>query len=912
MSSDYNERSWAIDLISEFKSFVRYKDLHIKEVSGERTIRTEDGSLFPDVLLHRNRSKSEVVQGWELKMPDTPVTNNEFIENATKKAEALSLNSFLLWNVDEAVLYIRDEEDYQPHKSWAISKVAGKRGYVESRKSEWVSMLHQIIRDLNEFFESGIIKESEVIESFSEHGFTEQILRGVSVNADHLERICQANALTDARVSQWWSNVQSVYDNSSKYTVLSKSTLTGWINKIVFANVLKRDFNSATLIENLTHGSSIEAAIDCIKSISDQCNFLNVFDIQVGENHVCGFSWRQILQLNDFLAETDVAGVDQTVLHNFLRSTTDESKRRAAGQFTTPLPLARILVGTTMYDRNAAVLDPCCGTGTIARAAYDAKVKSNFGPVQSFSQTWASDKFAYPLQVATLAMVQPATIGSPVRVFQSDVIDLHVGKSITLQDPSSGQAVKEKLPEFATIVSNLPFVQFENIAQRNPTIKQINKTLSKQGAPKVELSGKSDLYAYIPFYLWTLLSKNGRLGIIVSNSWLATGWGDEFEKELCRYFNIETVVVSKAGRWFPDADVVTSLIILEKKSTPAPTTRNYTTNFVSLAFKINNVQDGIIDKAINDIITSRVSKRVNVNTYKRKDIDEYRSMGLPLNALLSDVSWLHGVKSSLIKATDLFEMGRGERRGWNAMFYPESGHGIESQYIRKVLRQPGEIDSLVTTPQTDAFCCPEPIGNLKANGHSGALSWIKKFSSATNKKGEPLPQVLQRSGVHWYEMSSDTLADFVLPINPDKRLFFARLTPRSFVDQRFVRFTTRTSSADVGLYHALLNSVVSIFYQEALGFGRGLGVLDLSASKVKRGLRILDPSLVSRKEKLKIINYFDPLLKRPPLSIESELQDPDRIAFDKVVLEVYGLKQYYDRIKGALMTLYDIRKAAVN
>jgi hypothetical protein len=34
-------------------------------------------------------------------------------------------------------------------------------------------------------------------------------------------------------------------------------------------------------------------------------------------------------------------------------------------------------------------------------------------------------------------------------------------------------------------------------------------------------------------------------------------------------------------------------------------------------------------------------------------------------------------------------------------------------------------------------------------GHRGALSWIRKFERAVNKKGKPLAEVLKRSGQHW-------------------------------------------------------------------------------------------------------------------------------------------------------------------
>ena len=61
----------------------------------------------------------------------------------------------------------------------------------------------------------------------------------------------------------------------------------------------------------------------------------------------------------------------------------------------------------------------------------------------------------------------------------------------------------------------------------------------------------------------------------------------------------------------------------------------------------------------------------------------------------------------------------------------------------------------------------------------------------------PLPSVLKKRNMHWYEMSASTLADIVISLNPDKKLCFFRFKERSFVDQRLVRFSAK-SKHDIG------------------------------------------------------------------------------------------------------------------
>ena len=82
-----NERSWAIDLISDINSYINGEDEEsiIKHAGGEMSLSTGNGSLFPDILLFGDKGKTSVLQGWELKYPDTNIDDKELINNAKIK-----------------------------------------------------------------------------------------------------------------------------------------------------------------------------------------------------------------------------------------------------------------------------------------------------------------------------------------------------------------------------------------------------------------------------------------------------------------------------------------------------------------------------------------------------------------------------------------------------------------------------------------------------------------------------------------------------------------------------------------------------------------------------------------------------------------------------------------------------------
>jgi hypothetical protein len=60
------------------------------------------------------------------------------------------------------------------------------------------------------------------------------------------------------------------------------------------------------------------------------------------------------------------------------------------------------------------------------------------------------------------------------------------------------------------------------------------------------------------------MREGGRLGFIVSNSWLDVDYGAGLQAFLLNNFRIVAVVESHVERWFPDAGVNTCLAVLER------------------------------------------------------------------------------------------------------------------------------------------------------------------------------------------------------------------------------------------------------------------------------------------------------------------------------------------------------------
>ena len=116
----------------------------------------------------------------------------------------------------------------------------------------------------------------------------------------------------------------------------------------------------------------------------------------------------------------------------------------------------------------------------------------------------------------------------------------------------------------------------------------------------------------------------------------------------------------------------------------------------------------------------------------------------------------------------------------------------------------------------------------------------------------------------------------------------------------------KDTDVSVELLHGLLNSVYGMFAMEAIGFGRGLGVLDASSTKLKN-MFMIDPKRISPEDEREIIELFRKIKNRNVMDVEDELKDGDRERFDRKVLGSIGKESLYESIKKSLLSMQHTR-----
>jgi len=912
MAVRYNEPAWRSDVISEINRLVRNAHCPIQRAGGEYSVTGGATALFPDILLFRDPGAAVILQGWELKFPDTNIDDPELLRKAQEKATRLGLDSFLVWNVAVAKLYrLRKDGARTLMSEWHGLRDIRRRADVKPAESRWKALLVEIIDDLNDRFARHSLRGRPFVAAYESTGLVALVERNRDDVARQLRRAQARSARLRHDMALWWRAVSGEFERTDTCEiVLARTVLINWLSKFLFAHLLSPKFEAAGQVTDIQRGVSPREALRVFDKISRACDFWSVFEPALGQSAMPARTWAELLEFNRLLADLRLGAISQEQLRALLECTVSAARRELRGQFTTPPALAQLLVRLAFDDVNGIFGDPCCGTGTIPRAALDLKREFSLSDAKACRSVWASDWCAEPLQLAAIAMAPPHHMGHVLQVFQKDAFELAPKQTVQLTHPNDGRLVERKLPRFHAIATNLPFVAQNGRRLYSQQIAAINDWLADCLDQEGALPGRSDVAAYFPFCLWRLLRSHARLVIVLTNAWLGTCWGEVFRQTLLRFFKLEAVVASACGRWFRNTDIITNLLVLQKRASvgvPAPEER---TSFVLTRRPIGEWATATASAELAAAIRTgqSVAELAEIRLVDAASLDRAARLGLAGSAQFVDWQW--ALDLPLVRVASLFTVLRGARRGWDALFYPEGEHGIEHQYLTPVLKSIRHVRGYVADPDAFAFTCSESRESLRRLGHTGALAWIARFESAANRNGQPLPEVLARPGLRWYELRPDETADIVVAIDFGDRLFIPRLRARSFINQRVAGLRTTTSRSDLELCHALLNSAVSLFWLEGMGFGRGLGALDLNKDKLEQHMMMLNPAHVDARGRRVIRRAWRPLVRRDALPLPDELARPDRCAFDRAMLNCFGMRSTQDRVYDALTQLHLIRQGA--
>ncbi|CAK1254225.1 Eco57I restriction-modification methylase domain-containing protein [Fructobacillus tropaeoli] len=911
-----NERSEGGELIVEMNLLFNRYDWGMKSAVGELSLKTEyaeddrNETLFPDAVIFADVAKNAPLMGWEFKMPDVKIDDPELYSNALDKANRMGTQVFVLWNFQYAAVYEKNEDGWplEPTRFFReFDSILTSRQNVHSNKNEWKQQLYDVLAYLNlellgQKFEVAPIE-------FNIENYVSTIANKLSpeVATNFLQ---SSDTRLKARMRKWRKSEQAelieVGKNESDEKVASafaRNVIIRWVNRIIFAHLLKSKQNSinALLIRFSKNADIVEFAKDLNCAVK-KTDFYTILHVEDYEDELPQRVATNLNEFNLYLANTDFSNVSEKFVSRLLESLVDVTVRELMGLYTTPVNLAKFLVGITVQNTEGNFADLTTGSGTIAHAI-QSLLKSN-GKSEDFvhNHVWASDRFGYPLQIANLNLTSPDSFNLKNIVFQRNVMSLKVGEKISIVDPALGGLTPVKIPSFDYIISNLPFIGSND--RNDEDQSYVNELLERFN----DLDNKTDLYQAIILHFASLLNNqpNARVGVITSNSWTKVKKNyKSFFKTLTSIFDVEMVVQPKRGRWFQNAAVMTTILVLKFKTTDT----NPLTRFIMIKEGLTSPTGYVdkIDDLIDDIKLSESNDLYCQQVLSLNEIKEYLNMGISVEALFDDISWLGLLKTKMSPLSNYLEGGRGTRTGGDSIFIMDSKK-VDDDYAVPYLQTIKDVTSFeVGKTRHYYFYTKDNLTTIEERGEKKTLQYLKSVQmspSAINRQ--------ERFGDKWFNADqAPQYADFITSINPQDRYFWSRMIPRSAVNQRVTAFRIKKSfHNDIEVLHAILNSLPAQYMLAASGFGRGQGVTDLTKDGI---IQIYIPSLdeLSTSEKNKIVELWQTVKYKPVPRVMEQIEDVAWVNFNKEILKIYGLNiDVFDSMSKALVDLLERRSSA--
>ncbi|MEM4030184.1 MAG: N-6 DNA methylase [Thermofilaceae archaeon] len=344
-------------------------------------------------------------------------------------------------------------------------------------------------------------------------------------------------------------------------------------------------------------------------------------------------------------------------------------ERHALGQFYTPPAIAELIVKWAVRGPEDKVLDPGCGSGTFLVKAYKRllELKGYKEPNEKvhkeiLSQLYGFDINPFPLHLTALNLAS-RYIKAPsadINTVLTDFFRVRAGQVVftpyVIKTPAGERKREMVIPKFDAVVANPPYTRWAEIPEETRTAisDALGDLLTKYNlTAQVRRGVEPSVYIHFVMHSLSMLKEGGRLGMIISDSWLQTDYGVHFGNFLLDHFKIKAVIDISA-RVFPVPLIGACIILLEKCSNEEERNANRAV-FVYLDLERGGELrvDEVLDAIENP---EKYEGRYYIRVVKQGDIPRDRKW---INLIFDADAILSELKKRTIRLGELFDVSRG-------------------------------------------------------------------------------------------------------------------------------------------------------------------------------------------------------------------------------------------------------------
>lgn len=468
--------------------------------------------------------------------------------------------------------------------------------------------------------------------------------------------------------------------------ILAKEMSYILMNKIVFYKVLERSYVQLPKLNSIKEDRPIFYLNQLYRLFDESIlvtkDFEAVFNTGIYDEIVLPESPALLLDVIDglkvFINDMEtyhLEKLDADVIGHVYEELLEPEERHKLGQFYTPPAIAELICKWAIRQPSDTVLDPSVGSGTFIVKSYqrlkelkleNAAIESGKIHLEIIRQLFAIDINPFPTHLTSvnLAMRDVNHPVSELNVLRDDFFKVRPNQILflpysmkTLRGQEEHRQVR--IPIVSAVVGNPPYTRWTELL--NPSRDAITSAIQSD-LKKFKMYGgntKSEPMIYLHFLMHAnnFLGDNGRLAMIISNSWLQTNYGIAFGKYLLNNFRI-IGVVDFSSRVFSLPLVATLVVLLEKES-DALKRDNNKVSFLYID-KEEQVKPDTIIKAIDNPID--YSSIFWVNVFCQKELSSNCKL---LRVFFGAGDILHkiAVTPNIVTAKELFTVATGNT-GW--------------------------------------------------------------------------------------------------------------------------------------------------------------------------------------------------------------------------------------------------------
>lgn len=969
-----NERTFQGELYRMINEILQgQEEIRFSKITQEENVGKKGEARFADGKLYSSSDIRKIVS-FELKDTKWDATDEVLVMDAMTKAFKNGYEYFVTGTPRQLVVYKTFETNTtaaeRKLKIYTISSVKDNNAVLLPQYEKEISpKLKIFLRELSDLIHGVKEVHWDSIDKYFVNKLSSYILEAsAEMVLPMYEKITKNKPFREELKKYLRSedifNVTLNFDNADVYKVCQLSNYLLYL-KIMFYSYLQRDVPELKLKpleipedKKLLNKRLRERFDDVLKHDFEMIFEENILDkFEFEEKYIPMLKWNveQIGKLNFADLNADIIGA----IYNTL---IDNQEQHDRGQHFTNTNEVDIVNAFCINDTTNSVLDSGCGAGTfLVRAYFFLKNYHNRLTHQELlEKIWGVEIASFPTFLSTmnLSLLDVKTLDNYPVIVHSDFskvqrnstyTGMFLNVTNTYKVKNLGKKKAEvKFPIFDACVGNPPYIRQELIES-----KEVWSNLAYNEFGLKKINKQSDLYVYYLMHTAAFLKEGGRLGYVISASWLDISFGSGLQKFLLDNFKIIAVIDQQKKRSFETASINTVILIIEKCSEKKAREKNdvkFVRVFTDYENLIGNSSLKERFEKVNEFAKSIEKATKNILTDDLL-IDVVNQHQLELSSTIEGIyengHWgarylrspeifnkiISTAGDKLIPLSQMIEVKYGIKTGANDFFYltdetenakelseeaykltfgvekkkhlPMWNHlcwchseltnehfYIEKEYIAplfKTQREAVNLDVDISNLKNSVILCADNRNKLSRQ----KKHILKYIEIAEQKQFQIDKRPSCQNGEKWYDLTSKAvIGDFIFPskIGEKFRLIDNR-EAQVYCDKVNYVFKVRKEYQQYSdLIFLILNSVSFRYFVDL--FARQLtGSQTLSDVDVNlvQQTLVINPSLLVSRKK-ELMQVYSSLKEREQETIHEEVLKEDKIKLDTIILECLGLE----------------------